>query len=66
MKYTYCKTKILCNKLINYSDKYTEMHGQQNKKKKSRLHVSYLQVQYVFCIIHSKTFILFTLYSNMV
>jgi len=24
-----CKTKILCIKLVNYWDKYTEMHGQQ-------------------------------------
>ena len=28
-----CKTKILCIKLVNYWDKYTEMHGQQNVKK---------------------------------
>jgi len=27
---TYCKTKILWNNLVNYWDKYTEMHGQQN------------------------------------
>ena len=27
-----CKTKILCIKLVNYRDKYTEMHGQQNVK----------------------------------
>jgi len=27
-----CKTKILYIKLVNYSDKYTEMHGQQNVK----------------------------------
>jgi hypothetical protein len=33
MKWTYCKTKILCIKLVNYWDKYTEMHGQQNVKK---------------------------------
>jgi len=33
MKLTYCKTKILCIKLVNYWDKYTEMHGQQNIKK---------------------------------
>jgi len=25
-------TKILCIKLVNYWDKYTEMHGQQNVK----------------------------------
>ena len=25
---TYCKTKILCIKLVKYWDKYTEMHGQ--------------------------------------
>ena len=31
---TYCKTKILCIKLVNYWDKYTEIHGQQNIKKK--------------------------------
>jgi len=24
------KTKILCIKLVNYWDKYTEMHGQKN------------------------------------
>jgi len=30
---TYCKTKILCIKLVNYQDKYTEMqHGQRNVK----------------------------------
>ena len=28
------KQKILCIKLVNYWDKYTEMHGQQNVKKK--------------------------------
>ena len=33
MKLTYCKTKILCTKLVNYWDKYTEMHRQQNVKK---------------------------------
>jgi len=33
MTLTYCKTNILCNKLFNYWDKYTEMHGQQNVKK---------------------------------
>jgi len=32
MKLTYCKTKILCIKLVNYRYKYTEMHGQQNIK----------------------------------
>jgi len=32
MKQTYWKTKILCIKLVNYWDKYTEMHGQQNVK----------------------------------
>jgi len=26
------KTKILCIKLVNYWDKYTEMHGQKNVK----------------------------------
>jgi len=31
---TYCKTKRLCIKLVNYLDKYTEMHSQQNVKKK--------------------------------
>ena len=31
---TYCETKMLCIKLVNYWDKYTEMqHGQQNVKK---------------------------------
>ena len=29
---TYCKTKILCIKLVKYWDKYTYMHGQQNVK----------------------------------
>jgi len=28
------KQKSLCIKLVNYWDKYTEMHGQQNVKKK--------------------------------
>jgi len=27
-----CKTKILCIKLVNYWDKYTEIHDQQNAK----------------------------------
>ena len=30
---TYCETKILCIKLVNYWDKYTEMHGQQKRQK---------------------------------
>jgi len=29
---TYCKTKSLCIKLVNYWYKYTEVHGQQNVK----------------------------------
>jgi len=29
------KTKILHINLVNYEDKYTEMHGQQNVKKKT-------------------------------
>ena len=29
---TYCKTKILCIKLVKYWHKYTETHGQQNFK----------------------------------
>ena len=29
---TYCKTKILCIRLVNYWDKYTEMHGQKTSK----------------------------------
>jgi len=29
---TYCKTKILCIKLVKYWDKYTEMHCQENVK----------------------------------
>jgi len=29
---TYCERNILCIKLVNYWDKYTEMHGQQNVK----------------------------------
>ena len=28
------RQNILCIKLVNYWDKYTEMHGQQNVKKK--------------------------------
>jgi len=32
MKLTYCKTKILCIRLVNYWDKYTGMQGQQNIK----------------------------------
>ena len=36
---TYCKTKILCTKLVKYWDKYTEMHGQQNVKNVSVLHL---------------------------
>ena len=28
------KKQILCIKLVEYWDKYTEMHGQQNVKKK--------------------------------
>jgi len=35
------KHKILCIKLVNYWDKYTEMHGQQNVKKNIYL---YMQV----------------------
>ena len=27
-----CRGKILCIKLVNYWDKYTDMHGQQNVK----------------------------------
>ena len=39
---TYCKTKILCIRLVNYWDKYTEMHGQQNVKTRvSFVHVLY-------------------------
>ena len=33
MKWTYCKTKFLFIKLVDYWDKYAEMHGQQNVKK---------------------------------
>ena len=29
---TYCKTKILCIKLVKHWDKYTEKNGQQNVK----------------------------------
>jgi len=29
---TYCETKILYIKLVNYWDKYTDMHGQHNIK----------------------------------
>ena len=42
---TYCKTKILCIKLVNYWDKYTEMHGQQNVE--NLLMVSYVILHYV-------------------
>jgi len=38
----YCKANILCNKLVNYWDKYTDMHGQQNIKK------------YLWCYIYAK------------
>ena len=31
------KQKILCIKLANYRDKYTDMHGQQNVKKKKKI-----------------------------
>ena len=31
--YHYCKAKILCIILVNYGDKYTEMHDQQNVEK---------------------------------
>jgi len=36
-KWTYCKTKILCIKLVNCWDKYTEMHGQRNVKNRCHL-----------------------------
>jgi len=41
---TYCKTKILCIKLVNYRDKYTEMHGWQNIKKRSQRNCSCIYV----------------------
>jgi len=31
------KIFVLCIKLVNYWDKYAEMHGQQNAKKKQLL-----------------------------
>jgi len=34
--------QILCIELVNYWDKYTEMHGQQNVKKK--LHVVHIKI----------------------
>jgi len=39
---------MLCIKLVNYWDKYTEMHGQQNVKKKITKVVTILQnISYV-------------------
>jgi len=34
------RQNLLCIKLLNYWDKYTEMHGQQNVKKKKKCYVS--------------------------
>jgi len=36
--------QILCIKLVTYLDKYTEMHGQQNIKKKSFCRVCRVKV----------------------
>ena len=37
-------TKILCIKLVNYWDKYTEMQGQQNVKKNRYMFISYTYI----------------------
>ena len=50
MKYTYCKIKIVCIKLVNYWDKYTEMHGQQNTKKKL-LSILSLEWEFRRCVL---------------
>jgi len=44
---TYCETKTLCIMMVNYWDKYTEMHGQQNVKKNKHC-VLYI----VYCILY--------------
>ena len=38
---TYCETKILCIKLVNYWDKYTEIYGQQNVKIWNKVEIGY-------------------------
>jgi len=48
MKWTYCKTKILCIKLVNYWDKYTETHGQQNVKTNKCLKSGNIQLEELF------------------
>jgi len=67
MKYTNCKTKILCISLVNYWDKYTEMHVQQNVKifmicfYKNQSHY---QIQFHLCLILAICFILFDFMTN--
>ena len=45
------KQKILCIKLVNYWDKYTEMHGQQNTKTLAL--VVFEMYPFMFCTTHS-------------
>ena len=40
------ENKILCIKLVNYLDKYTEMHSQQNIKKKKKFSKCYVSARY--------------------
>jgi len=48
---TYCKTKMLSMKLVNYWGKYTEMHGQQNVKKNPHISCTYsFQVKHPRCV----------------
>ena len=61
MKWTYCK--ILCIKLVNYWDKYAEMHNQQNVKKSTKscfiissLYASTCFEHYVLIIRRSKLY----------
>jgi len=50
MKWTYCETNILCTKLVNYWDKYTEMHVRQNAKSEPK--VGYLSLSGIpLCVI---------------
>ena len=39
---------MLCIKLFNYWDKYTEMHGQQNVKNKYKMRFSKFYLQHFF------------------
>jgi len=55
MKSTYCKTKILCIKLVNYWDKYTEMHGQQNVKIRCLCHSYVWRDAYSYYNLINKT-----------